>query len=418
MNRRDSTRQPSSSRRGHGAFAFRARTRSSEGWNTWKVITALMAVTMTGCAKADSRPDTSQLRAPSSVAPTAVHVGATSSDTLGPSLVEGFPNSVSRRLIALDSATLARLTTTTDTNRTRVKSIIVLTNLFNAGEPITVAFNGGATDARAEIIRAAREWSRQSGVTFDFGPNSSSGRLREWTPGDRSYAAMIRIGFEPTGYWSYVGTESVSPEYAPPGSSSLNLQGMDRLPFRYGWEGTVLHEFGHALGLLHEHQNPLGICETEFLWNDDPGYVPSVNADSEYIRDPGGRRPSVYRYLGGPPNNWDTTKVNFNLRRLLLADSLVASDFDRLSIMQYALPALLLKNGSSSSCFARPTTKLSSKDVLAAREFYGDGGGQQLAPSLRSIFLHGIIDTLKVPAATKERLRREVVRVSRALQKE
>jgi hypothetical protein len=39
----------------------------------------------------------------------------------------------------------------------------------------------------------------------------------------------------------------------------------------------VIHEFGHALGLIHEHQNPSGGIQ----WN----------------------KPVVCRYYEGPPNN-------------------------------------------------------------------------------------------------------------------
>ena len=65
----------------------------------------------------------------------------------------------------------------------------------------------------------------------------------------------------------------------------------------YGWltptsdddelRRVVLHEFGHALGLIHEHQNPEGGIQ----WNE-----PAVKAD-----------------LSGPPNNWDDETIRHNV---------------------------------------------------------------------------------------------------------
>ena len=52
---------------------------------------------------------------------------------------------------------------------------------------------------------------------------------------------------------------------------------------------VVLHEFGHALGLIHERQNPSGGIQ----WN----------------------KPVVYRYYQGPPNFWVPQQVDINLFR-------------------------------------------------------------------------------------------------------
>ena len=47
---------------------------------------------------------------------------------------------------------------------------------------------------------------------------------------------------------------------------------------------VVLHEFGHALGAIHEHLSPM--------------------ADIPWDRD------AVYKDLSGPPNNWDRAKIS------------------------------------------------------------------------------------------------------------
>ena len=66
---------------------------------------------------------------------------------------------------------------------------------------------------------------------------------------------------------------------------------------------VVLHEFGHALGLIHEHQNPQGGID----WNE-----PAVIAD-----------------LSGPPNNWDEATIRHNVLDHYPPGDVTATDVDR-----------------------------------------------------------------------------------------
>ena len=64
----------------------------------------------------------------------------------------------------------------------------------------------------------------------------------------------VRIGFDPAGgSWSLVGTDCL---HVPKKEKTIN----------FGWfdVGTILHEFGHMLGMIHEHQNPDG---KQIDWN-------------------------------------------------------------------------------------------------------------------------------------------------------
>jgi len=66
--------------------------------------------------------------------------------------------------------------------------------------------------------------------------------------------AHIRIGFDRRdGSWSYIGRNADKFQ-----GVTLNLGNIDiYVPPLDNDFGTILHEFGHALGLLHEHQSPL-----------------------------------------------------------------------------------------------------------------------------------------------------------------
>lgn len=76
--------------------------------------------------------------------------------------------------------------------------------------------------------------------------------------------------------------------------------------------GTIIHEFGHVLGMIHEHQSPFG---TPFYWNRD----------------------RVISIFSGPPNYWsqDTITENFFVE---YNDNGIynGSNFDPSSIMKYS----------------------------------------------------------------------------------
>ncbi|KYG04421.1 hypothetical protein BE21_46920 [Sorangium cellulosum] len=102
----------------------------------------------------------------------------------------------------------------------------------------------------------------------------------------------------------------------------------------------VLHEFGHALGLIHEHQQP----ENGIKWNKE----------------------KVYEDLSGPPNNWDKKTIDFNMFEADSEAEAAHSTFDPHSIMMYAFPASWTEDGFSTGF----NTALSSKDKRFIRQQY------------------------------------------------
>lgn len=125
-----------------------------------------------------------------------------------------------------------------------------------------------------------------------------------------SSSADIRIGFEYGGFFSLVGTDSsVSRFRAQFNGLSLNIEpGLDS---REDYLAVALHELGHALGAVHEHQSP----SARIPWN----------------------KRKVYEYYEGPPNNWEEEDVDFQIFQKYSSDVVNATDFDRESIMLYPI---------------------------------------------------------------------------------
>ena len=129
---------------------------------------------------------------------------------------------------------------------------------------------------------------------------------------------------------------------------SMNLQffGVDTPMLKNGqpapeapMRATILHEFGHALGLLHEHQSPNANCDAEIDWD------------------------AAYKIGAGI--GWDKAQVDRNFRQLANTTVLNATEVDRKSIMHYSLPPVLVQ--------ARQGERL-----LRGREPRAVGAGPQL----------------------------------------
>ncbi len=196
---------------------------------------------------------------------------------------------------------------------------------------LQVSFKDGDANLHGKIAEEANTWTKYGNIRFDFGYDEQAGTYRLWHKKDTSH---IRVGFDQPGYWSLVGTDSTDPAIVKPGDITLNLSSFDtQLP--RDWQGTVLHEFGHALGFHHEHQTPAMECD--FDWT------------------------KLYDYLGGPPNYWPKWKVDHNLRQLQVG-GLTYSAHDSKSIMHYSFPAWMFIKGEQSGCFTAENTHLSETD--------------------------------------------------------
>lgn len=164
----------------------------------------------------------------------------------------------------------------------RVRAVSPVGKAWMNGSTLRVRFLGGTAAQRRTARTQAGWWTRHANLRFAFGDHPR---------------AEIRVAFDPAdGAWSYVGTDARS---IPADQPTMNLGFLDG--------GTAAHEFGHAIGLAHEHQNPKG----GLRWDERV----------------------VLRAMAGPPNHWDAATTRHNILRKYAVRQVRGTAFDPASIM-------------------------------------------------------------------------------------
>ena len=190
-----------------------------------------------------------------------------------------------------------------------------IAKLWTNGATIGMRFIGGSSDQHETVRRFAGEWTEHANLVFDF---------------DAGASAQVRIAFNDDGAWSYIGTDALG---IPADQPTMN----------FGWldQGVVLHEFGHMIGMIHEHQNPL---DNPIQWN----------------------KPVVNAALSGPPNFWDQATIEHNMYAKYDVNQINGSELDPQSVMLYSFPASWTSNGFHTN----PNERLSAVDKAFAQRVY------------------------------------------------
>lgn len=198
--------------------------------------------------------------------------------------------------------------------------------MWDPGQTLTVFLNtANSTDfVRTKVRNLLREWERVANIKFSF---VGDARL-----------ATIKVEFaSDNANWSWIGKDVL-----------VNPLGLHTVHFGSFTDNTsddvfrrlVLHEFGHALGFIHEHQSPAA----------------GIQWDKE----------KVYSFFGGPTINWTRNDVDVNIFHKYSTGSTNFSVYDPFSIMHYAIPPSLTLDGRGTTA----NFNFSTTDIQHAGRIY------------------------------------------------
>ncbi|HRH42941.1 MAG TPA: matrixin family metalloprotease [Pyrinomonadaceae bacterium] len=203
------------------------------------------------------------------------------------------------------------------------------------GQEIRVKFLDGDQLVRNKVMEYAEVWEEYANIDFVF---------------VESGPAEIRISFTiDKGSWSYFGKDSAIQSMVKTANGPQFVRNNTGASMNFGWfndntpeqefRRTTLHEFGHALGLHHEHKN----TNADFEWNEE----------------------AVYAYFA--KQGWSREKVQSQVLERYGNNNVVTNgEYDPLSIMHYYFPPELVKDGRKLPA----NTVLSENDKRIIEEMY------------------------------------------------
>lgn len=162
--------------------------------------------------------------------------------------------------------------------------------LWDNGKTLYIRFLSGSAQMQEKVKTIAKQWEQYANIHFEF-----------ITVG----ASHIRINLDDKGgHNSMIGTLA---NMAGPNEKTMNFDTTDFRTYAAMYR-TVIHEFGHAIGLLHEHYSPIA----GIPWKKEVVYA------------------ELKRTQG-----WDKETVDANLFQQYNLSYTNGTKYDRFSIMHY-----------------------------------------------------------------------------------
>lgn len=212
----------------------------------------------------------------------------------------------------------------------KARAALLNAAFWGRGKTLRISFMGGEPDLQRRVMALAQAWPNQTGADFSF---------EFWIGNGRDPAeADIRITFEQgIGSFSKLGkfAQNVNRK-----ERTMNLGWMTMALAEDKARAVVLHEFGHALGLVHEHMNPAQAID----WNKE-----KVRKDMRASQ------------------GWSDEKIDANMFHRYVKKEIFGTDVDPTSIMMYPIPPGWTKNGFTVGF----NTVLSEVDKTLIRQAYG-----------------------------------------------
>lgn len=196
--------------------------------------------------------------------------------------------------------------------------------MWTPGEIIkygVIDFNGKSESLKDTVQKYAEIWENYANINFEY-----TNQLSE---------TQVRIGMESGSSWSCIGRDAL-------------LIASDEKTMNLGWLGNdavanqrvILHEFGHVLGFVHEHNGPA----SDIKW----------------------KKNLVYQYYAQAPNYWSKDMVDQNVMFKYSQTLTNYSDYDEHSIMHYPIDPRLTTDYRGTPF----NTDLSATDKQYAAIFY------------------------------------------------
>lgn len=208
----------------------------------------------------------------------------------------------------------------------RARAAVERMKLWENGRRLRAKFVDGVSETKQKVAAVAKEWEHVANLRIDFVDSGT---------------AEIRISFAEQGFsWSTVGTDALTVSATQP---TMNYGWLEPNTSMREYQRVVRHEFGHALGMIHEHQNPA--AQGQIPWD----------------------KPKVYAYYA--QQGWSHADTDANLFQVYSENSTNHTAFDPTSIMEYAIPDSLTVGSYAIGW----NTELSLSDVDFMRRQYPSG---------------------------------------------